>query len=184
MLSTNPFGQHAMVPYGYLGRGYGAPGLMFGADAGISSPTSDPVEGGAAPPEQGKLLGLIGGLLGGSLEREREVLVARIQNYSQLKDKLPYSIVPGKAWYEGQINIMKARVAAIDREDAVTGTWRSLGQTGVAVGIAAGVALTALIAIGAARAAGVGKSTRRRKNGRKRRNSRSHIRRSNPCGCK
>lgn len=92
-------------------------------------------------------------LVAGKDARETaEVLRARIQNYLSVKDKLPYSLVPGKQWYENQIRILTARLNAVDQQAAesaeaaaATRDWRQLGQTGINVGIAVGGALTLLL---------------------------------------
>jgi hypothetical protein len=87
---------------------------------------------------------------------QAQVLQARIQNYQAMKVKYPFMAT----FYNNQIGIMQAKLQAIQQNLAIkvegeqaTREWRGLGQTGVAVGILAGVGVAVLITVLAARAA-------------------------------
>lgn len=78
----------------------------------------------------------------------RAAYMARIQNYEAMKKQFPLLGV----FYTNQINTLKAKVAAIDEKlalqvegEAATRDWRSLGQTGVGIGILGGIALITLL---------------------------------------
>lgn len=76
-----------------------------------------------------------------------EVLQAKIENYRAMARK-----VPALAWwYDNEINKMqgKLRAAGVAQQEqregaAATRTWRSLGQTGLALGLVTGVVIIVL----------------------------------------
>lgn len=83
-----------------------------------------------------------------------EVYKARIQNLQKMKRSTP--LLAGI--YDAQINVLRARIRALEPQAAAaaastqaTAEWRGLGQTGVKLGMVAGVALTVLLVAGAAR---------------------------------
>lgn len=87
---------------------------------------------------------------------QAQVLEARIANYRTMAQKIPIMAL----FYNNQIAVMQARLDAIRQNLAIkvegeeaTRDWRSLGQTGVVVGIVGGVAAVALIAVLIARIA-------------------------------
>lgn len=58
-------------------------------------------------------------LAGGKDARERAALLqARIENYTRLRTTPPFSVVPGRAWYDAEIAKMKAVLPALQTQAA------------------------------------------------------------------
>ena len=89
---------------------------------------------------------LIGAYTSGAMTPE--VLRQKIANYQRmLTTPGLHQVFPGRVWYENEIAKMRARLSALETGQQQTATWRSLGQTGAAVGIVAGLALAAYLGV-------------------------------------
>ncbi len=87
-------------------------------------------------------------LIGKSALEKLSILRARVKNYQRLRNKLPYSTVPGTAWYNAEIAKMKAQITALEVEAAQDASasadyslWRRLTSAGGIVGIGVGLAV-------------------------------------------
>jgi hypothetical protein len=83
-----------------------------------------------------------------------EVLRQKILNYQRMINTPgPHLIVPGRLWYENEIAKLRARLQAAEIGQQQTSVWRSLGQTGAAVGILTGITIAAYFGVSAIRKA-------------------------------
>jgi hypothetical protein len=90
---------------------------------------------------------------------EAAVLEQKIANYTKMRSIPPYSIVPGRVWYDNEIAKMKARLAVIRRDilpeqqrsRAALEQYRALGTTVLGIGAVLGLALVGLVAAKTAR---------------------------------
>ena len=91
-------------------------------------------------------------LVGKDAREESALVQAQIANYKRMRVTPPYSIVPGTLFYDNEIAKLKARLEVLKTKAGeettaaqATADWRSLGQTGLAVGVVAGVAVVGLL---------------------------------------
>lgn len=90
---------------------------------------------------------------------EVAVLEQKIANYTRMKSIPPYSIIPGKVWYDNEIAKMRARLAVIkgqilperQRTQAALEQYQALGTTVLGIGAVLGLALVGLVAAKTAR---------------------------------
>jgi len=90
---------------------------------------------------------------------EVAVLEQKIANYSRMRNIAPYSLIPGRVWYDNEIAKMKARLAVIkgqilperQRTQAALEQYQALGTTVLGIGAVLGLALVGLVAAKTAR---------------------------------
>lgn len=90
---------------------------------------------------------------------EAAVLEQKIANYSKMRNIPPYSIVPGRLWYDNEIAKMKARLAVLKRDilpeqqrtQSALSQYRALGTTVLGIGAVLGLALVGLVVAKTAR---------------------------------
>jgi hypothetical protein len=163
-MNEKPFGQFGGP--GYLGRGYDH-SRVAGPTAN-TRPYGDAAADEAAKKAQQQELAV--GLISKYLEEDDPaVIAAKIQNYQRMLQTFPGNIPPLKTFYTNEINKLQAKLATASAATSITETWRSLGQTGAALGIIAGVGLVALISAVTYRTikATPKRNPRRRRNGKR-----------------
>ncbi len=136
----------------YLGRGFdhsrvAGPTTNTTLGLGRSGAYGDEAADAAAQAKKDQVQGFILDAANKFLFTEDDpgVLAAKIANYRQKMVTPPFSFFPGKAWYQAEINKMEAQLASASAASGAIADWRSLGQTGAAVGIIAGIGIVALI---------------------------------------
>jgi hypothetical protein len=82
---------------------------------------------------------IIGAAASGAVSTPEEIQ-ARIENLQGMKKRIPAL----SAYYDNQINKLRARQRALVQSQQKTDTWRGLGQAGLVVGILVGVGLFGL----------------------------------------
>jgi hypothetical protein len=90
---------------------------------------------------------------------EAAVLEQKIANYKKMRSIAPYSIIPGRVWYDNEIAKMQARLAVLKREilpeqqrtQAALSQYRALGTTVLGIGAVLGLALVGLVVAKTAR---------------------------------
>lgn len=93
-----------------------------------------------------QLVGLVGAYTAGAMSPE--VLRQKIANYERmLRTPGVHQAFPGPVWYQNEIAKMKARLVALEGSQQRSAVWTSLGQTGTAVAIVAGISLAAYLGI-------------------------------------
>jgi hypothetical protein len=135
----------------------------WGDAAGAGSPTipstASAVEGSAVA-EYSTYVPLLKQLFSSDDPREEAaVLEQKIANYTKMRSIPPYSIVPGRVWYDNEIAKMKARLSVIRRDilpeqqrsRAALEQYRALGTTVLGIGAVLGLALVGLVAAKTAR---------------------------------
>lgn len=125
--------------------------------AGLGSPSTEgssaaPPSGGTNPLQYAQTAATVAAAYtsGQDPRMMRATYLARIENFKVMRQKMPLL----RTYYDNQINLLQSKVAALDEKlalqvegEAATKDWRSLGQTGIGVGVVAGVALTALLLV-------------------------------------
>lgn len=119
------------------------------ASLGAGEPTSTP----AASTDYNQLLAQYGPtiaalLAGGKDPRERAALLqARIENYLKLRTTPPFSVIPGKGWYDAEIAKMRAILPTVQAQagEATAVAQAKLNVAGLTQG-----ALIGLIGVAAA----------------------------------
>jgi len=90
---------------------------------------------------------------------EAAVLEQKIANYTKMRTIAPYSIIPGRLWYDNEIAKMKVRLKVLkqsvlpeqQRTQAALEQYRSLGTTVLGIGAVLGLALVGLVVAKTAR---------------------------------
>ena len=90
---------------------------------------------------------------------EAAVLEQKIANYTKMRTIAPYSIIPGRVWYDNEIAKMKARLRVLkqsvlpeqQRTTAALEQYRALGTTVLGIGAVLGLALVGLVVAKTAR---------------------------------
>lgn len=104
--------------------------------------------GGTLPPEVTQAAEVIAAATGGRANTPEE-LRARIVNLEGMARKVPLL----STFYLNKARRLRGRLAAMEREERETASWRSLGQTGVGVGILVGFGVLGLLIATASRKA-------------------------------
>lgn len=93
-------------------------------------------------------------IMGKDAREESALIQAQIANYKRMMVTPPYSVIPGRLFYENEIAKMQARLAVLKvkagEESAAaqaTSDWRNLGQTGLAIGAVVGIAVVGLLLV-------------------------------------
>lgn len=88
-------------------------------------------------------------LLGKSDLEKLAILKAKVSNYKKMRVTAPYSIVPGRLWYDNEISKMNAMISALTVESAqeqdTTADWASARTLTL---VAGGVGVVVLATVG------------------------------------
>ena len=125
---------------------YSAHTLGVAADVPATTTTATPVDYSQLLSQYGPTIAAL--VSGGKDPRERVALVqARINNYTRLRTTPPFSVVPGRAWYDAEIAKMKAILPALQSQaaDATSVAQAKINVAGLTQG-----ALVGLIAVASA----------------------------------